>query len=158
MPINSILTPGRSLCGREGGSKKRVLEILASQIAADIPTLDADELFRRLIAREKLGSTGIGQGIAIPHCRIENCTGIIGALITLNKPIDFDAIDREPVDILFALIVPEEEHEQHLQLLATLAKNLSQDSLRRSLRQAGSDQALYQLAQSTLEAPQHQEV
>ena len=96
MQIQSLLTQGRTLCDIEGVSKKRVLEILANTIAQDIPAIDADDLFRRLIARERLGSTGIGHGIAIPHCRVENYDGVIGALITLNQPIDFDSIDSEP--------------------------------------------------------------
>ena len=79
MQIQSLISPKRTLCGVEGGSKKRALELLANTIAQDIPDIDADELFRRLIGRERLGSTGIGHGIAIPHCRVEHCTGTVGA-------------------------------------------------------------------------------
>jgi len=148
MQIQSILAPRRTLCGVEGGSKKRTLEILANQIAQDIPTLNADDLFRRLIARERLGSTGLGHGIAIPHCRIENCTGTVGALIKLQKPVDFDAIDGEPVDIVFALLVPEEATDDHLQILATLAGLFSDQAFRKQLRRANSDEELYQLTVS----------
>ncbi len=143
MQIQTFLAPRRTLCGVEGGSKKRVLHTLAQHIADDLPTLDADELFSRLIARERLGSTGLGHGIAIPHCRIENCTGTVGALITLDQPVDFDAIDGEPVDIVFALLVPEEAHDDHLQTLATLAGLFSDAEFRQQLRDCKSDEDLY---------------
>lgn len=146
MNIEAIITPSRTLCGIEGISKKRALEILATTIAEDVPAIDADDLFRRLIARERLGSTGIGHGIAIPHCRVGNCEETLGALITLKEPIDFDAIDAEPVDVLFAMLVPEHAHDEHLQTLASLASVLNNASYRDSLRQANTDQDLYQVA------------
>ncbi len=146
MDIQALITPKRTLCGVEGGSKKRALELLANTIAQDVPGIDAEDLFRRLIARERLGSTGIGHGIAIPHCRAENCTGTLGALITLAEPVDFDAIDSQPVDILFAMLVPEEAHDEHLQNLAALAGALSNSDFREKLRAATSDQQLYETA------------
>ena len=144
MLIESILTPRRTRCGLSGGSKKRALELLASTIAEDMPIIDADELFRHLVSRERLGSTGLGQGIAIPHCRIDNLTGPIGALITLNNPVAFDAIDSEPVDILFALLVPEDTHDNHLQILSSLAEAFTNTDIRQSLRQADSDNTLFE--------------
>ena len=150
MHIESLISSSRTLCGIEGGSKKRALELLANTIAQDIPAIDADELFRRLIGRERLGSTGIGHGVAIPHCRVENCTGTVGALITLAEPIDFDAIDSQPVDILFAMLVPEDAHDEHLQTLATLAGALNNPEYRQRLRRAQSDEALYQAAIAAL--------
>ncbi|HTF94699.1 MAG TPA: PTS IIA-like nitrogen regulatory protein PtsN [Cellvibrio sp.] len=146
MQIESLISPGRTLCSIEGGSKKRALELLANTIAQDIPDIDADELFRRLIGRERLGSTGIGHGVAIPHCRVEKCSGAVGALITLTDPIDFDAIDSQPVDILFAMLVPEDAHDEHLQTLATLAGALNNPAYRQKLRKAENDEALYQAA------------
>lgn len=146
MKLDTIITPGRTLCGIEGVSKKRALEILASTIAEDRPSIDADELFRRLIARERLGSTGIGHGVAIPHCRVSHCDGTVGALITLKDPIDFDAIDSQPVDILFAMLVPEDAHSEHLQTLASLASMLNEANFREQLRAAESNRALYDIA------------
>jgi nitrogen PTS system EIIA component len=146
MEIQALISPKRTLCGIEGGSKKRALELLANTIAQDVPSIEAEDLFRRLIARERLGSTGIGHGIAIPHCRVENCTGTVGALITLSEAIDFDAIDSQPVDILFAMLVPEEAHDEHLQNLAALAGALSNTEFREKLRSATNDQELYQAA------------
>ncbi|WP_323815766.1 PTS IIA-like nitrogen regulatory protein PtsN [Cellvibrio sp. NN19] len=146
MQIQSLISPGRTLCGIEAGSKKRALEILANTIAQDIPDIDADELFRSLIGRERLGSTGIGHGIAIPHCRIEHCSGTVGALITLADPIEFDAIDSQPVDILFAMLVPQDAHSEHLQTLAALAEALNKSDYRQRLRAASSNEALFEAA------------
>lgn len=146
MEIQELINPGRTLCRVNGGSKKRALELLANTIAQDVPDIDADDLFRRLIARERLGSTGIGHGIAIPHCRAENCSGTISALITLTAPIDFDAIDSQPVDILFAMLVPEDAHDEHVQTLAALAGALNNADYRDRLRSADTDVALYEAA------------
>ena len=151
MQIETLLTPRRTRCGLEGGSKKRALELLAKTIADDIPTIDADDLFRRLVNRERLGSTGLGKGIAIPHCRIDNCTGPIGAMITLAQPIDFDAIDGEPVSVLFALLVPEDAHDDHLKALATLANAFNDQEFRQRLKQSESDDALYNIIIQTPE-------
>lgn len=144
MQIKNILTPSRTLCGIEASSKKRALEIIANTIAADMPEINADDLFRRLTSRERLGSTGIGQGIAIPHCRVDNCTQTLGALITLSEPIEYDAMDGEGVDILFAMLAPEDAQDEHLQYLATLANALSNDKFRETLRQAANSSALYE--------------
>jgi PTS system nitrogen regulatory IIA component len=146
MEIQSLISPKRTLCRIEGGSKKRALELLANTIAQDVSGIEAEDLFRRLIARERLGSTGIGHGIAIPHCRVENCSGTVGALITLSEAVDFDSIDSQPVDILFAMLVPEKAHDEHLQNLAALAGALSSTEFREKLRSAKSDQDLYQAA------------
>jgi nitrogen PTS system EIIA component len=148
MQIKHILTPDRTLCGLEASSKKRALEILANTIAADVQGIDADELFRRLIARERLGSTGIGQGIAIPHCRVENCQQTLGAIITLADPIEFDAMDGEPVDILFAMLAPEDAKDEHLQYLAALAGALSNEDFRESLRNASNNEDLFKAVTS----------
>lgn len=146
MQIQSLLTPERTCSSLEASSKKRALELLAQLIAQNIPAIDSDDLLRRFQARERLGSTGIGHGIAIPHCRINNSTGAIGALITLKHPVDFDAIDAEPVDILFAMLVPEESHDEHLKNLAALANALSRNEFRQRLRAASDNLELYEAA------------
>lgn len=143
MQLSSILTPERTLFGAPGSSKKRVLENVASFICEDIPTLDPLKLFEKLIEREKLGSTGLGKGIAIPHCRINNCTSVIGTLITLDNPVDFYAIDGQKVDLLFVLLVPEEAHEEHLKALAKLAELFSQQQFCDQLRSSKNSEALY---------------
>lgn len=151
MQIQSFLSSRRTLCGAEGGSKKRTLELIANLIAEDIPTLNSDEIFLSLIAREKLGATGLGNGIAIPHCRIKNCIGTVGAVIKLNSAVDFDSIDGKPVDLIFALIAPEEAHEEHLQTLAVLAEKLSSQEYTEKLRSSDSSESLYAFA--TQESP-----
>lgn len=146
MQIQSLLTPGRTLSGVAAETKKQALEILAGVLAKDIATIDADDLYRRFMARERLGSTGIGHGIAIPHCRTNQCTGAVGALITLAQPVNFDAIDSQPVDILFAMLVPEDAHKEHLENLAALASVLNNKQFREDLHAASSDEELYQVS------------
>ncbi len=144
--ISDILTLERTQLGAQCSSKKRLIEHVSNFLAPKILDAQADDLYERLIAREKLGSTGIGEGIAIPHSRLSECEDTIGALFVLESPIDFDSIDRKPVDIVFVLLVPEEATEQHLQTLGMLAQKFNQDSFREQLRQANSPQALYQIA------------
>ena len=143
--IEQILTPGRSLVNVPGGSKKRVLEQIASLVARDLPDLDEQDIFESLIAREKLGSTGFGNGIAIPHCRLPGCTSPICAVLRLDTPVDFDAIDGAPVDLLFVLLVPEEATDAHLELLRQIASMLNRSEVRERLRQAQSSEQLYQM-------------
>lgn len=143
MLIQQLLTPSRTLCGLEGGSKKRLLEQTSQLIADQNPGMDADAVFAGLLGRERLGSTGIGDGVAIPHCRLQDCPTALGYLITLNEPIDFDSIDGKPVDLIFTLVVPEEACEEHLQTLASAAELFSQEAVRCALREAQSDAALF---------------
>lgn len=142
--IENILTPGRSLVNVPGGSKKRVLEQIATVIAQDVPDLDAQNIFESFIAREKLGSTGFGNGIAIPHCRMPGCTAPLSAVVHLETPVDFDAIDGAPVDLLFVLLVPEAATDEHLELLRQIASMLDQEAVRDRLRNAATGEELYQ--------------
>ena len=103
-------------------------------------------LFSQLVSRERLGSTGIGEGIAIPHCRFETQGATIGALITLAEPIDFDSVDNRPVDIIFAMLVPTDANEQHLSTLASLAEALQSASFVAHLRSCADDRGLYAAA------------
>lgn len=144
--LASMLTPQRTHCGAHDKSKKRIFETAATIIGEDQPHLNPTDIFAALNARERLGSTAMGQGIAVPHCRISNCSKTIGTLITLDKPINFEAPDNEPVDIIFVLLVPEEAHEDHLNTLASLARLFSTEHYCQSLRQAKSNQALYDAA------------
>ena len=144
MDIASILSIDCVLFKESCNSKKRILENIASHLCDQHPSLDPGNVFGALIARERLGSTGIGHGTAIPHCRISGCTQTIGVLVTLENPIDFDAIDSEPVDIIFVLIVPEENNQDHLQTLAALAEIFSNSDRLQQIRQAANAQELYQ--------------
>jgi PTS system nitrogen regulatory IIA component len=143
--LEQILTPGRSLVNVPGGSKKRVLEQIAKLVARDLPDLDNQDIFESLVSREKLGSTGFGNGIAIPHCRLTGCNSPISAVLRLDAPVDFDAIDGAPVDLLFVLLVPEAATDEHLELLRQIASMLDRGDVRERLRQAPDSTSLYQV-------------
>ena len=143
--LESILTPGRSQVNVPGGSKKKTLETIANLIGREVPDLDTQAVFEALIAREKLGSTGFGNGIAIPHCRLQGCESPVSALLHLDAPIDFDAIDGAPVDLLFVLLVPQAATDAHLELLRQIASMLDRKEVRDKLRSADSNEALYQV-------------
>lgn len=143
MEITSILDQQCAQVALAANSRKRVLEAASDLLAEQYPELSARQLFDELMNRERLGSTGIGEGVAIPHCRID-CEHILGALITLEHSVDYDAIDDQPVDLLFVLVVPKEETSAHLELLAALARLFSKPENRRALRASGSDRELYQ--------------
>ena len=149
--LEHILTPGRSQVNVPGGSKKRVLEQIANLVARDIPGLDAHDIFESLVAREKLGSTGFGNGIAIPHCRLAGCSVPASALLRLDAPVDFDALDGAPVDLLFVLLVPEAATEEHLELLRQIAGLLDRADVRERLRQAKDGFDLYQVVLDTVD-------
>lgn len=143
MLFHQVLTPERTFCDVPGSSKKRVLENISKLMGESIDSLDAEEIFAGLIGRERLGSTGLGEGVAIPHCRLDNCSETFGSLIKLPEPIDFDAIDRQPVDLLFVLLVPAEATEAHLKTLASAAELFSQPAFRDQLRKAKNAKELY---------------
>lgn len=143
MQINSLLSPERTLCRAQVADKQQALEKCAQFIAQSMPALSAADLLQNLLARERLGSTGLGNGIAIPHCRLKNIDSVIGALITLEEPIDFDAVDDAPVDILFVLLAPERALQEHLSALATLAEQLNESDYRQRLRAASDATQLF---------------
>ena len=125
-------------------SKKRVFERAAEAMGAAL-NLSSENIYRALLAREKLGSTAIGEGIAIPHCRINECAEAAGCLVTLQEPIDFGSIDGRDVDVIFVLLVPEEATQAHLNLLAALARSFSNADLRDRVRQTNDPEELIQL-------------
>ncbi len=146
--IESILSPELTQCGLPGSSKKKVLEEVARMISTHYQELDENDIFENLVARERLGSTGVGQGIAIPHSRLENCTKVIGCLFTLAEKVAFDAIDNEPVDILFVLLVPQEATSEHLELLSQIAEKFNDADFCLRLRNAQSGAELYKIVTS----------
>lgn len=143
--LETILTLGRSVVNAPGGSKKKALEHIAELISKQVPELKRQDVYEALIAREKLGSTGFGNGIAIPHCRLKGCETPVSALLHLKAPIDFDAIDGAPVDLLFVLLVPQAATDAHLELLRQIASMLDRKEVRDKLRSASSNEALYQV-------------
>lgn len=122
MQISALLSPERIACHQDSSSKKRSLEIVSKLLANALPEFTDGEIFDSLIGRERLGSTGLGQGVALPHGRLKGLKQPIAAAITLGESVDYDAIDQQPVDLMFALLVPEESTEEHLQILARLAE------------------------------------
>lgn len=147
--LENILTPGRSLVNVPGGSKKRVLEQIANLVARDVPDLDSQDIFESLIARERLGSTGFGNGIAIPHCRLAGCSAPVSALLRLDSGVDFDAVDGAPVDLLFVLLVPVAATDAHLELLRQVASMLDRQDVCERLRNAATSEDLYQVVVDT---------
>jgi PTS system nitrogen regulatory IIA component len=144
---NGYLVEERIGCNVEAASKKRVLEQLGQRLAEAVPDLNQDMVFDALLERERLGSTGLGKGIALPHARMPHITEAVAAFIQLPEGIDFDAIDNQPVDLAFAMLVPEEATDEHLQLLAKLAQMFDDQEFCTALREAESAQDLYQLIQ-----------
>lgn len=150
MLLETIISPDLTFCNVEGVSKKRLLETSSELIASKVD-VDADEVYDALIAREQLGSTGLGNGIAIPHCRVPKCKKTVGCLIKLSSAIDFDAIDQKPVDLLFFLLVPENTIEGHLEVLRTLAELFKNPVYCEGLRKSQTDSELYTAAMRTPE-------
>lgn len=150
MELDQLLPLTRTRCRLNLGDKHAAINALAELIANDLPAFDVAALSAALTARERLGSTGLGEGIAIPHCRIKSASALVGALITLSEPIEFDAVDDEPVDILFALVAPEDAAQSHLNALAALASRFNQPQYRRHLRDAETAAELFSAALASL--------
>jgi len=134
MLLADLLTPERVVLDLSLSSEKAVLERAAELLALNDGAASSREIFDGLCQRERLGSTGLGHGVAIPHCRIEQ-TGATGSLIRLKRPIDFDGPDAEDVDLFFALAVPAQCSEAHLRLLASIAELFGDPERRERLRQ-----------------------
>ncbi|MDY0034839.1 MAG: PTS IIA-like nitrogen regulatory protein PtsN [Zoogloea oleivorans] len=130
--IAKLLPPANVVVGLEASSKKRAFE-QAGLLFENNHGIGRSVVFDSLFAREKLGSTGLGQGIAIPHGRIKGLKDALGAFIRLSEPVPFDAPDGRPVSLLFVLLVPEQANEHHLQLLSELAQMFSDRSFREQL-------------------------
>jgi nitrogen PTS system EIIA component len=141
--LHHILDVNCVQVGLEAGSKKRAIECGSELIERNYIGISARALFDQLTARERLGSTGLGEGIAIPHCRSDAVSDIVGALLRLAHPVEFDAPDGEPVDLLFLLVVPKGSDDDHLKVLAQLARIFGDASNRRRLRSAATSGELY---------------
>ena len=133
----ALLPAGSARAVADPATKKAAIEAASTTLADAHPGLDPWQLLEALLDRERLGSTGLGEGVAIPHCRLEDCRAPAGALLRLNPPVDFDAPDGVAVDLLFALVVPDGERKRHLDILAALANTFAAAANRAALRQAG---------------------
>lgn len=142
--IKDILTLGRTHYRLRAQSKKKTLELISESLATDLTQVRAHDIFDGLINRERLGSTAISNGVAIPHTRL-NIDQTMGCFISLKEGIDFGAEDNMKVDLIFTLLVPTDTDESHLELLASLAHIFRQDNLREGLRKANSREELYEI-------------
>ena len=152
MQLIDILARDRVVADLRVSSKKRLLEQLADLLSADHDAGVQRSIFEALIAREHLGSTGLGQGVAIPHGRVASDIQPTAAFVRLKDGIDFDAPDGEAVDLLLALVVPEHFTDQHLALLAQVAELFSHPEVCEELRSASDSQQLFErLSERTLQ-------
>lgn len=145
MKITELLNPERVVCDVQVSSKKRALEFISDMMSKLETDLTEMEIYNGLLARERLGSTGLGHGVAIPHGRFAGVSAASAVLVKFQEGVDFDAIDGEPVDIMFGLIVPEESTEAHLELLSGLAAMMADEKARAALRQAKSNHEMLEV-------------
>lgn len=145
MKLTEILSAERVVSGTTVTSKKKALEELSNLLATGAANLSSQEVFNSLTGREKLGSTGLGHGVAIPHGRVSSVERSVGAFVRLKHPVDYDSHDGNPVDLIFGLLVPQNATEAHLKHLAAVAEMFSDDAFCAKLRAAGDNAALYSL-------------
>ena len=142
MKISTILRPEAVKVIASATSKKRLLHDLG-ELAASVYKIDASAAVEALMERETLGPTGVGHGVALPHARIPELDAVQGVFILLEKPVDFDAVDRAPVDIIFALFAPEDAGVEHLKALALVSRTLREASVCTKLRANTDPVTLY---------------
>jgi nitrogen PTS system EIIA component len=148
MEITDILSEKGVIAHLKAGSKKQALQELA-RYAADIAELDERTVFDALLERERLGTTGVGLGIAIPHAKLANIDRLYALFARLDHPVDFDAIDEQPVDLMFLLLAPEAAGADHLKALARVSRLLRNQTFCEKLRGADSAEAIYALLSDT---------
>ena len=141
MDLSDLISANAILPSLKAKSKKHVLQEL-SALAAGLTDLSERDIFDTLLQRERLGSTGVGQGIAIPHGKFAGLNGIIGLFARLEQPIDFEAVDKESVDLVFLLLAPESAGADHLKALARISRFLRMPSVVESLRAAGTSEEI----------------
>lgn len=142
MEIRDILATDAVSCNLRATSKKQLFQEIAAR-AADVYGLDARAIFEALLERERLGGTGMGRGVAAPHARLDGVEAIRGVFMRLEKPIDFDAVDDQPVDLVFALLAPEDAGADHLRALARVSRALRDPGVCAKLRSCADSTALY---------------
>ena len=143
MLLEEIIKPDSVLCNAHARSKKHSLEILSELLARSELGIASDDIFARLIERERLGCTSLEQGVAFPHCRVDGLKISAAALIKLSEPVDFDSQDGEDVDLVFGLIVPTEIEDSHQADICSIAELLGDQALRARLRDANTSGELY---------------
>lgn len=142
MQLSEIIKPGAVRSLGQVTSKKRLFQELAELAHAEYE-LNATEVLDALQERESLGPTGVGHGVALPHARLHGLDKVVGMFVRLEKPLDFDAVDRQPVDLVFALLAPETGGVDHLKALALVSRTLRDSDLRSKLRANDDPTALH---------------
>jgi len=145
MKLAEILSGGRVVSGVAATSKKRALEEIAKLLAQGAPSVSQVDILNSLASREKLGSTGLGHGVAIPHGRMAGISTSVGAFVRLKHPVDYETHDGQPVDLVFGLLVPQNATAEHLQHLAAIAEKFSDDAFCAQVRESRDDAALHGL-------------
>ena len=145
MKLAEILSSSRVAAGVAVTSKKRALEEIAKLLAQGAPAVSHVDILNSLAGREKLGSTGLGHGVAIPHGRMPGISASVGAFIRLKHPVDYETHDGQPVDLVFGLLVPQNAAGEHLQHLAAIAEKFSDDEFCAQVRAAPDEAALHAL-------------
>jgi nitrogen PTS system EIIA component len=145
MNIGEIISTDRVLVQNDITSKKRALEVISQTLAAGAPELSADDILSSLTAREKLGSTGLGGGVAIPHGRMRGIENSVGAFLRIGAGVDYEASDGQKVDLVFGLLVPQNCNEEHLKILAHLAEMFLDDAFCAKARATANPQQLHAL-------------
>ena len=144
MLLEEIIKPDSVLCNAQARSKKHCLEILSELLVRQIPHLASEDIFERLIERERLGCTSLDQGVAFPHCRVDGIDNNTAALIKLSEPVDFDSSDGELVDIVFGMMVPTDINASHQANIRSIAELLGDSELRCKMRAANTSSELYE--------------
>lgn len=144
MDFSTLLTPQAVKVISDVSSKKRLMQVIAD-VAAEQVGIPSARIFEALQERESLGPTGVGNGIALPHARLAKMTGVKGVFLRLERPIAFDAADRQPVDLVFTLLAPTESGVDHLKALALVSRTLRDQALCEKLRANNDPLALYAL-------------
>ena len=142
MELSEIIGTDAVRAPLKATSKKRLLQDLAD-MAESVYGLPAPQVYKSLMEREALGPTGVGRGVAIPHARLAGVSRVVGLFVRLEKPVDFEAIDRQPVDLVFALFAPEAAGADHLKALARVSRTLRSEAICAKLRSTFDPSALY---------------
>ena len=142
MDLGDLIAPEAVIASLKANSKKQVIQAIAEKAAA-LTGQPEREVFETLLQREKLGSTGVGGGIAIPHGKLRNLDRIFGLFARLPKPVDFEALDDQPVDLVFLLLAPEGAGADHLKALARIARHLRHSGVANKLRASTDKSALH---------------
>lgn len=144
MNIGDLLEPRAITPRAGGGSKRQVLSVIAD-IAGRNFGVPSEQVLDALLEREAAGSTGVGHGVALPHARLPGLTKVRGVFVRLEQPTAFEAVDEQPVDLLFALFAPIDSQSEHLRALARVSRLLRQGDLRQQLRQARTAESIHSL-------------